>query len=389
MIYLDHNATTPLRPEVLAAMRPVLEHGHGNPSSIHEAGRLARNALDEARRQVAALAGVHARQVIFTGGGTEANNLAIRGLAMRALQQGRSGRILIGATEHAAVREPAMAMRAFGFEVAEIPVDDQGRIRADVLRTMLADDVLLVSIMQANNETGCIQPVAELAAMARELSIPFHTDAVQVAGKLSLDFAAAGVNLMTLSAHKIGGPKGIGALLTDGAVDLLPQVTGGGQEGGWRGGTENLAGAVGFGAAAGAVQAELEGHADRWRELRDELERRLAALPGITIFGQQAERLPNTCQFALAGMQGETVQMGLDRQGIAVSTGSACHSGSAEPSHVLLAMGVDANTADGAIRVSFGAGNRIEDIDALVAALEDIMSVLPGNAMQGGGPMQW
>lgn len=399
MIYLDHNATTPTRDAVREAMLPFLGEEFGNPSSIHERGRLARNALDDARGKVAALAGVHPRQVIFTGGGTEAGNLALRGVVLRAVAEGRRGRVLVGATEHSAVLEPARELAAFGIEIVELPVDAAGRVTPDVLRQEIASkniddrapgsDVLLVSVMQANNETGVINDIALLAATAREQGVTFHTDAVQIPGKLPLDFAGSGANLMNLSAHKMGGPKGVGALVTDNAVDLLPLVSGGGQEGGRRAGTENLPGIVGFGVAAELAQQEQAGHAAAMRELRDELERRLATLPGITLFAADAERLPNTTFLALAGMDGETVQMGLDRQGIAVATGSACHSGSTEPSHVLKAMGIADDVARGAIRVSFGRGNTMKDIDALVDALGSISSSLPSGAMQGNGPVGW
>lgn len=374
MIYLDHNATTPLAPAVREAMLPALSDDLcGNPSSVHEAGRLARNALDEARRQVAALVNVHARQVIFTGGGTEANNLALRGVAQR---RGR-GRILVSSIEHSAVLGPARDLAAAGFDVEEIPVNAKGQVLPGAVAARLGPDVILVSVMLANNETGVLQDIAEISRHVRATGAVMHTDAVQAAGKLPVDFRSCGAHLMTLSAHKLYGPKGVGALITDGSVDLVPQVSGGGQEGGMRGGTENLAGIVGFGAAAQLARDS----APQTQELRNRLEAALLIRPGITIFGRDAERLPNTCQFAVQGMEGEAVQMGLDRQGIAVSTGSACHSKSVEPSHVLLAMGVDSLPARGAVRVSFGRGDSRADVDALLAALDGIRSVLPTGAM--------
>lgn len=373
MIYLDHNATTPLAPAVRDAMLPALDHLFGNPSSVHEAGRLARNALDEARRQVASLVNVHARQVIFTGGGTEANNLALRGVAQR---RGR-GRILVSSIEHSAALGPARDLAAAGFDVEEIPVNAKGQVLPGAVEARLGPDVILVSVMLANNETGVLQNVAEISRHVRAAGAVMHTDAVQAAGKMPVDFRSSGAHLMTLSAHKLYGPKGVGALITDGSVDVSPQVTGGGQEAGMRSGTENLAGIVGFGAAAELARESKP----QTRELRDRLEVALLIRPGITIFGREAERLPNTCQFAVAGMDGEAVQMGLDRQGIAVSTGSACHSKSAEPSHVLLAMGVDPMLARGVVRVSFGRGNSEADVDALLAALDGIRSVLPTGAM--------
>ncbi|HEX7030080.1 MAG TPA: cysteine desulfurase family protein [Gammaproteobacteria bacterium] len=376
MIYLDHNATTPLAPEARAAMLPALDALFGNPSSVHEGGRLARNALDDARRQVAALVNVHARQVIFTSGGTEANNLALKGVAQR---KGK-GRILVSSIEHSAVLGPARDLAAAGFTVEEIPVNPKGRILPGAVEARLGPDVILVSVMLANNETGVLQDIAEVSRHVREAGAVMHTDAAQAAGKVALDFKATGAHLMTLSAHKLYGPKGAGALITDGAIDLVAQISGGGQEADRRCGTENLAGILGFGAAAMLAGASQPARAAHARALRDRLEESLAIRPGITIFGREAERLPNTCLFAVAGMDGETVQMGLDRQGIAVSTGSACHSKSTEPSHVLLAMGVDPLQARGAVRVSFGAGNTQADVDALLAALDGLSRSLPMGA---------
>ncbi|HEX7047576.1 MAG TPA: cysteine desulfurase family protein [Gammaproteobacteria bacterium] len=377
MIYLDHNATSPIAPEVRAAMLPALESLFGNPSSIHEAGRLAQNALDEARRQVAALVNVHARQVIFTGGGTEANNLALKGVAQR---EGK-GRILVSSIEHSSIKGPARDLAAAGFTVEEIPVNPKGRILPGAVKARLGADVILVSVMLANNETGVLQDVAEISRYVREAGAVMHTDAAQAAGRIPLDFRATGAQLMTLSAHKMYGPKGVGALITDGSVDLVPQISGGGQEADRRAGTENLAGILGFGAAAALANANQPQRAGHVCALRDRLEESLVIRPGITIFGREAERLPNTCQFAIAGMDGETVQMGLDRQGIAVSTGSACHSKSTEPSHVLLAMGVEPSIAHGAVRVSFGASNTQADVDALLAALDGLSRTLPTGAV--------
>lgn len=376
MIYLDHNASTPLAPEARAAMLPALDELFGNPSSIHEAGRLARNALDEARRQVAALVNVHARQVIFTSGGTEANNLALKGVARRA----GAGRILVSSIEHSAVLGPARDLAAAGFIVEEIPVNPKGVILPGAVEARLGKDVVLVSVMLANNETGVLQDIAEISRRVRDSGAIMHTDAAQAAGRIPLDFRATGANILTLSAHKLYGPKGAGALVTDGSVDLLPEITGGGHEAGYRAGTENLAGILGFGAAAKLALERRSGRAEHASRLRDRLEESLVIRPGITIFGREAARLPNTCQFAIAGMDGETVQMGLDRQGIAVSTGSACHSKSVDPSHVLLAMGIDPMVARGAVRVSFGAGNSEADVDALLAALDGLSRALPTGA---------
>ncbi len=366
MVYADHNATTPLDERVLEAMLPWLKGGFGNPSSVHALGREARAALDTAREQVAQLVGAHPSQVIFTSGGTEANNSALKGVAQRSPQ----GRIAISAVEHASVSEPAAALRRFGWLVDAIGVDEYGVCTPDTLMQALHGDTRLVSVMWANNETGTVQPVQELADRCRERGVLFHTDAVQAAGKLPVDFAASGAHLMSLSAHKLYGPKGVGALIWDKAVDMEPLLHGGGQEKGRRGGTENLAAIVGFGRAAELAHIEL---ADRRRHLvslREQFEKRLAQdLPQAVIFAREAERLPNTVFLAVPGLEGQTLIMALDQQGIAVSSGSACGSEHTEPSGVLKAMGVDNDLALGAIRVSLGQDNTEADIDILAGSL--------------------
>lgn len=369
MIYLDHNATTPLDPQVLDAMLPYLRESYANASSLHRGGRAARAAIDTARDQVADLVGAHPSQVLFTGGGTEANNLAIKGLAARL----RPGRMLISAVEHPAVIEPAHSLRAQGWRVDSLAVDGDGVISVDALeRELAAGDVRLVAAMAANNETGTLQPVAELAAAARAADALFHCDAVQAAGKVALRYPDTGAHSLSLSAHKIHGPKGVGALVLDKGLDIAALLHGGGHERGLRGGTENTAAIVGFGAAAELAVARRETQGAHVQALRDRLENGLAAMPGIRMFSQGARRLPNTCQFAVAGFEGESLLMALDGHGIAVSSGSACASGSTEPSHVLLAMGVDADVARGAIRVSLGRDNTVADIDTLLSVLQQL-----------------
>lgn len=366
MPYIDHNATTPVDPRVVEAMLPLLQRQFANPSSVHRAGRLARAALDRAREQVAALVHAHPSQVVFTSGGTEANNLALLGTAARL----PPGRLLLSPVEHPSVLEPGRALAACGWTLAWLPVDADGCADAAAFEPAPGSD--LVSLMWANNETGCVQPVAELAARARAAGAVVHSDAVQGAGKLPLDFAASGLHLMSLSAHKINGPKGVGALIVDKGLDLAPQLLGGGQERGLRSGTENLPGIAGFGAAAELAAAELGDRARAAAALREQLERGLAALPGISVLAAGAGRLPNTSMFALAGYDGEALLLALDRAGLAVSSGSACHSGSGAPSHVLTAMGVPEATARGAVRVSFGHGNSAADVEALLAALAQL-----------------
>jgi cysteine desulfurase len=366
MVYADHNATTPLDERVLEAMLPWLKGRFGNPSSIHTPGREARTALDTAREQVALLAGAHPSQVIFTSGGTEANNSALKGVALRSPQ----GRIAISAVEHASVALTAAALGRFGWQYGSVGVDENGICTAEALEQALQADTRLVSVMWANNETGTVQPVAALAECCRERGILFHTDAVQAAGKLTLDFSACGAQLMSLSAHKLYGPKGVGALVVDKAVDMEPLVHGGGQERGRRGGTENLAAIVGFGTAAELAHIELATRRRHLLELRGRFEERLAGeLPQAVIFAAGVERLPNTVFMAVPGVEGQTLLQALDRQGIAVSSGSACGSEQTEPSSVLKAMGVDNDLALGAIRISLGKDNTEGDIDALAGCL--------------------
>jgi len=364
-VYLDHNATTPLDPRVLEAMLPYLTVHHGNPSSTHRFGRVARAAIDRAREQVAALINAHPSQVVFTSGGTEANNQAIKGIGSVS----GKGSVAISATEHPSVAEPAASLKETGWQVSVLPVDHDGRLEASVAESLRSLRPTLVSVMWANNETGVIQDIAALGAEARACGALLHTDAVQAAGKIEVDFAASGAHLMSLSAHKINGPKGVGALIVDGTVELKPLLHGGGQEKDKRSGTENVAGIVGFGAAAELAGARVAEYASRGQELRARLESELAALGGIEIFGARAERLPNTVCFGTAGVDGETLLLNLDRHGIAVSSGSACASQHREPSPVLRAMGIEADLALSAIRVSLGHDSTEQDIETFVAAL--------------------
>lgn len=366
-LYLDYNAGTPLDPRVLAAMSECLSGMPGNPSSTHQFGRAARARLDRAREQVAALVGAHASQVIFTSGGTEANNLALH-----AVTAGRTpAHLAVSAIEHPSVLEAARALQQSGWRLDLIEPDGNGLVTVEALRRALKPDTRLVSVMLANNETGVIQPIAELAACARAAGAVMHTDAVQAAGKVPVDFEATGAQLMTLSAHKLYGPKGAGALIVDKALELEPLLYGGGQERGLRAGTENIAAIVGFGVAAELACETRETEAVRQAELRDYLQAELKSHAPITVFAESAQRLPNTLQFAVAGLDGETLLMQLDKAGIAVSSGSACASGKSEPSHVLLAMGVEPELARGAVRVSLGRETTRQDIDRLLGAIAE------------------
>lgn len=375
-MYLDHNATTPLDSLALEAMLPFLREQFGNPSSVHRFGRAARAAVDSARAKVGELVGVQPEQVIFTAGGTESNNLALKGVTGKC----GPGRLLIGATEHSSVTRTARQLASHGWEVHDIPVDESGRVHAGTLEQHCAGNAVLVSVMLANNETGVIQDVAALSGAARRRGAIFHTDAVQAAGKIPVDFRASGAQLMSLSAHKLNGPKGVGALIVDKSIEIEPQLAGGGQEKNRRSGTENVAGIVGFGVAAAVALERLERYGAHLLDLRKRLESGLRAIGGVTIFSADAERLPNTVCFAAEGIEGETLVMGLDKVGMAVSSGSACGSGKSEPNPVLTAMGVGSELARGSVRVSLGVGNNEQDIDSFIVALAEQMQRLRGMA---------
>lgn len=370
-VYFDHNATTPLAADVLEAMLPFLREQFGNASSRHEYGRAARKAIDEARQQVAAATGAHPTEVIFTSGGSEANNLFLKGAAACL----KLGLLAVSAIEHPCVLEPARALVAQGWRLRQIAVDGAGRIDTVDYIEVMAAKPSIVSVMLANNETGVLQDIPALAGQARLGNGGwFHTDAVQALGKLKLDFRAlnaAGVHAMTVSAHKIYGPKGAAALVLDKRVELRPLISGGGHERGLRSGTENVAAIVGFGRACELAVARMEQDAAHLAALRIDLEQGLTQL-GATIFSKDAERLPNTVYFTLPELDGETLVGKLDRAGFAVASGAACSSVSPEPSHVLRAMGVPLELARCAVRVSFGCGNNAQQVADFLAALGEI-----------------
>jgi cysteine desulfurase len=352
--YLDWNATAPLRPLAAAAIRASLECG-GNPSSVHRRGRMARQIVETARAEVASLVAASSEDVVFVSGGTEANHLALRGC-------GRE-RILVSTVEHDSIRSAVPAAEP-------IPVDHDGVVDLDALDGLLAADgrPALVSVMLANNETGVLQPVTAIAALARAHRALFHCDAVQAAGKMPLDLDRIGADLVTLSAHKLGGPPGIGALVARGAIDLMPMLRGGGQERGRRAGTENLPGIAGFGAAAAAALAEIAVY-DTVRHWRDMLEAEIAAAaPAAVVLGAAAPRLPNTSAIALPGIAAETQVIALDLDGVMVSAGAACSSGKVGPSHVLAAMAVPAELAAATIRVSLGWETSAADIERFLGS---------------------
>lgn len=368
-VYFDHNATTALDARVLETMLPFLQAQQGNPTSRHSFGRTARQAVEHAREQVAAAVRAHPSQVIFTSGGTEAGNLAIKGIAATHTPT----QIAVSAIEHPAVLRPAQSLLGRGWKVAKVGVDSTGRLDTNQLAHALQQKTALVSVMVANNETGVLQEISAIAELVNSHGSLLHTDAVQALGKTPLDFSALGVNAMSLSAHKINGPQGAGALILDKRLDIQPLLDGGGQEKGLRSGTENIAAIVGFGLACELAMQELTSHADNMRRLRARLEQGLNDL-GAVIFGWGAERLPNTSFFAFPNIEGETLVMALDRQNFAVASGSACSSDSIEPSHVLLAMGVTPDLARGAVRVSLGAGNCAEQVDMFLRTLQNELS---------------
>ncbi|MBY0270222.1 MAG: cysteine desulfurase [Burkholderiales bacterium] len=363
-IYFDHNATTPLDERVLAAMLPYLKDQHGNASSRHEFGTVARKAVDDAREQVAALVGVQPVQVIFTGGGTEANNLFIKGAAGYL----KPAQVAVSAIEHPCVAKPAQELVRQGWTLRKLAVTRQGTIDLADVDAALATNTGIVSVMLANNETGVIQDVAAVGERARRAKAVMHTDAVQALGKMAVDFNALNVSAMTISAHKIYGPKGAGALVVDKRLELRPLLSGGGHERGLRSGTENVPAIVGFGAACALAAGRMSDLNKQLQALRERLERGLTGM-GAVIFGAAAPRVPNTSYFALQGIDGEALVIELDKVGYAVAAGAACSSTSSEPSATLLAMGVAPAVARGAVRFSLGAGNTAEQVDGFLTAL--------------------
>jgi cysteine desulfurase len=367
-VYLDHNATVPIRPEVLDTMSEVLQIG-GNASSVHAEGRKARQFLEVAREQIALFVDGEAGGVIFTGGGTEACNLALQ---TRKAPAGNITRIIVSSIEHAAVLAPLDDLAEYpNITVTHLPVSGQGIVDLNALSLALEDpSPALVVVMAANNETGVVQPIGEIGAMVRAHGSLFFCDAIQAAGKIPLSMKDMNIDILSLSAHKIGGAAGVGALVVRDGVVLNPLIRGGGQELRRRAGTENLAGCVGFGLAARLAKKGLSSYSNL-STLRDDLESQLvAAFPEISIFAESVERLPNTSCFALPDMRSETMIMSLDLSGIAVSSGAACSSGKVTRSHVLEAMGVQHNLLEGAIRISFGQTNTASDINHLISALK-------------------
>ena len=361
LIYMDYNATSPIRPAVIDIVSKTMAEV-GNPSSVHAAGRKARSIIEEARAKVAALTGARPRDIMFCSGGTEAGNTVIKGSGAKSL--------IVSAVEHDCVMAPAKAAEAAGLPVFKLPVDESGTVSLEALRNLLktAPAPALVVVMYANNEMGAVQPIAAISEIAKEFGALVYSDAVQAAGKLPIDVMALGTNYLTLSAHKIGGPQGVGAIVLSPTAPLLPHIIGGGQELGRRSGTENVAGIAGFGEAAIEALAQL-GDAERLKHFRDRLEDELRQHANdLVVIGEGAKRLVNTSCIAIPGVKGETQVMHFDLASICVSSGAACSSGKVKISHVLEAMGYDASIANSSIRVSLGYGTNEADIDAFISA---------------------
>ena len=375
-IYLDHNATTPPTTAVIDRMTATLRDDFGNPSSVHHFGQRAKAVIDEARSEVAALIGADPGDVVFTGGGTEGDNLAIRGVAEALEPTGRK-HVIASAIEHEAVLYTLKALARRGWTTTLLSVDESGIVSPDALRSAMTDSTALVSVMHANNEIGTVQPIAELAAIAKERRALFHTDAVQTAGKIPIDVKALGVDLLSLSAHKFYGPKGVGALWIRRGVRLQTPLTGGKQERSRRAGTENVAGIVGLGVAAREARAKMTAEGTRLAALRDRLEDGiLRGVTGTALNGVRSPRVPNTTNISFDRTEAESLLIALDLEGIAVSTGSACSSGTLEPSHVLKAMGLPAHRTQNSIRFSLGSANTEADIDRVIAVLPGIVEKL-------------
>ena len=376
-IYLDHNATTPLRPEVVEIMIPYLKDHFGNPSSLHHFGQEAKRAMEDARESIANLIHSNPSEIVFTGGGTAANNLAIKGVARAGREKGKH--IITSSIEHPAVLNPCNSLEQEGYQVTTLPVDRSGMVDPDEVRSAIRPDTILLSIMHANNEVGTIQPIEEIAEIAGIHGIPIHTDAIQSLGKIPVNVKTLGVDLMSLSAHKIYGPKGVGALYIRKGIELEPLLHGGHHEMNRRAGTENVSGIVGFGKAAELSEMELKDPS--WlramEALRDTFLKKLQRdIHDVQLNGHPIKKLPNTLNVSFDGVNGESLAINLDLCGIAVSTGSACTSGAILPSRVLLAMGAPLAIVQGSVRFSLGRDTNREEVDLTVEALRKIVDRL-------------
>lgn len=387
LIYLDHAATTPLLPQTRAAMAPYLSERFGNPSALHRGGRDAAAAVERARRSVAGLLNCRPTEVVFTSGGTESINAALKGVAFARQLAGAGDHIVSTAVEHHAVLHTCEYLEKFGFEITTVPVDRYGRVDPQEVAAAVSGRTVLVSVMYANNEVGTVQPVAEVAEAVRRRAaqlgrrVPFHTDAVQAPGALALDVATLGIDLLSLSAHKFGGPQGVGILHLRRGVPFQAQQSGGGQERQRRAGTENVAGIVGAAVALGVAEQQREANSARCAALRDRLVSGvLSRIPDARFNGHPEERLPNNASFSFPGVEGDRLVLALDREGVAASAGSACGTSAWEPSHVPLAMGLSLELAAGTLRLTVGRENTEDELDRAVEALSRVLSVLRAEA---------
>ena len=369
-VYLDHNASTPVHPEVLAEMLPFFAEIYGNPSSIHAFGREARDGVDQARERIARFLQVSPQEIVFTSGGTESDNLGVKGLASA---RGR-GHLITSSVEHHAVLRTCQVLEAQGFDVTYVGVDAHGMVDPDEVRRALRPDTIAISIMHANSEVGTLQPIGAIGRLARERSVPFHVDAVQTFGKIPLDVDALGIDVLSFSGHKIYGPKGIAGLYIRKGTKMVSIQHGGEHERRRRAGTENLPGIVGLGKAVEVRARDMHAEAERVGALRDRLwEGVRARLPEVRLSGHPTERLPGTASLLVRHVESESIVLGLDLKGVAVSAGSACTSGNVEPSHVLVAMGVPLDWAMGAVRCSLGRSTTAEDVDYVIESVDTVV----------------
>ncbi|EGO62003.1 cysteine desulfurase NifS [Acetonema longum] len=374
-IYFDHSATTPVHPEVAAVLVNYMTDLFGNPSSVHSFGREARKAMDQARRQVAALIGAESEEIFFTSGGTEADNLAIKGVALANKKKGNH--IITTLIEHHAILHTCEYLEKNGFQVTYLPVDEYGMISLEALERSITDQTILISIMYANNEVGTVQPIAEIGRLARQRNIYFHTDAVQAASNLPIDVKKDGIDLLTLSGHKFNAPKGIGALYVRRGVRIEAVQHGGGHERNLRAGTENVPAIVGLGKAAEIAAQNLTDKIVTLTTLRNTLiEGVMAEIPHVKLNGHPTQRIPGNANFSFLSLEGESLLLNLDLKGIAASSGSACSAGSLDPSHVLLAMGLSHEAAHGSLRISLGWGNTMEDVQYFLNVIPEIVERL-------------
>ncbi len=375
MSYMDHSATSPVDPEVLEAMLPYFKESFGNASTLYSLGREARTAMETARKQVASLIGARAEEVYFTSGGTESDNLAIKGTLSRL--NGKGNHIITSAIEHPAVEETCKYLEKIGYTVTYLPVGEDGIVKLEDLKESIRKDTILITIMHANNEIGTIQPIKEIGALAREKGILFHTDAVQSVGKIPVNVEDMNVDLLSISAHKLYGPKGVGALYIRKGVRIDPLFHGGGHEKGIRPGTENIPGIVGLGKACQLAEENLDKNMEYVASLRDQLIKGvLGSIEQSYLNGHPTKRLPNNANFRFSSIEGESLILQLDFNGINASTGSACSSNKLEPSHVLMAIGLEEVDAHGSLRISLGKENTHEDVDSSIVAIKEVVEKL-------------